>query len=395
MKSSRSIVKQHFAEILTAPDKIWYGAGKHAQAKPICPHMAEEMRYPRGAGDVCYAEAATAFRMTGDDPGMGVQTPMDVPQDLITANRQAFVDGLRLAAPDDVMAAYLVEKLAEEKFEPSDARVTEKLYNQIVSDFPRITAQAARNVCPRRVSLAHDVRQDFDDQAAGDVFKPRHDRKNLSQADILRTYQTFHKHPAFYLALQLWQTHVKGYFQEMEDTIVSHLVPAYQLAMGDSAAEPSEMTERFPLHHVVHFSANSVDLPQQLIFYGAAATAQAELNSENAQGDTKPTIADMLEGFHKMQPAGFFRRSYESQWGERKIMCPFGATAVRWLSLDLGGEGLPQDSAIAQCAKKIESTMADNEHLQNMAKAVQKAMQVVMDESDPQFQTKPACPHAR
>ncbi len=380
MIKSRDIIRQQFAKIIAAPESLWYETAKHAKSTPVCPHMSAEMRYPRGAGDSCYSSAATAFRLTGDDPGLSAKTPMDVPQDLITANRQTFVEGLKIAAPDDVMAQFLAAKIDEYVAAPYVYGTSERLYSRLTLEFPRISEKPARNVCPRRVSLEHDIREAFDDPRADDVFKPRHDRKNLSQADLLRTYKTFQKHPELLMGIQLWQGFVKNYFSEMEGFIAGHVMKDYDLVEGDLDYNSNKITDRFPLHHVAHFSANSVDLPQQLIFYGAAVTAQ----KQSQEIDAMPSDEDMAAGISKMQPAGFFRRSYESDWGERKIMCPFGATAVRWLTRDLCGNGLPQDSVIAQCVAKVSDALAspENKELQNMAAAVQKAMGVILNESD-------------
>lgn len=373
-KQARDIINQVFAQINESGERFY---PRHTDAAG-CPH-ADKMRYPRGAGDKCYEDTATAFRLTGDDPGQSVSDPVNVPQEIITANRKAFNDGLLQAFPDNAMRDYFRICLQEENF-PTEPDTHYSFKRQIIArDLPAIRAdEMGKGESGRCLSLAHDIRNSFGGRA-DDVFRPRHDRRNLTKASTLHAYGFLRENPALYLAFELWQRYLINYCDILEDKIYNAVLPPHIAAESDVRVDVSD---RFPLHHLVAFTRASAGVPQQVLFYSSAVLG----NNAMTNGIENPDAARMTEGLEKMRAAGFFRRSFDSAWGNRKIICPFGNTAIRWLTMDMGAQGNPDDALIAQCLDRVTSEMPYNDHLQRAAGYVSGAMDDVISRGDYQVE---------
>lgn len=345
------------------------------------------LHVPRAPGELAYNRFPSSFAATGADPGGDPRDiAVNVPQELIGVARKSFLDGLALAFPDDAMKALFATRTAAAgPYTPSGH------YTALVDDMetlPRILPRPSRYTDPRH---ANRITAEFDMQvrhmADDTLFTPRHDRRQLSNADLVRTYNSMYTHPESFVALRLWQTDLEIYADKLWAKMVS-LSDAYPHKRGKDLDDA--VKKKFPFAGMVNFGRVNFHNVSAQLFFIAAASAHADPGQA-------PTAADFVRGIQDAQVAGVFRRKYETPFGTRSAICPMGATAVRWLAMDLGQGGGAGDSVIGRYLAKARRDMAHAPELQMIRDTVRRELRTIIDGSDKGaiIEAKARCPFHR
>lgn len=367
-------------------------------SRAACPHQT--MHYPKAPGDKVYSGIAevTATRIMGVDPGFPQKHPQDVPQAMINANIKSFADGLRLAYPDAAVRGYFIESLGKPAFynlcDSGMDMIAENMLDMLprILDKPPMTGKR-----DFRISLEHDIRHAIDGSET--VLDPRSDRKNLSDKDLLETYSFIAAHPEHWAGFCLWQNIIETYSEDMNRLMMQYYKPHQTPERMNSFPDhESELVDFLPLAHTVHFTRDSIGVPTIPLFFIAAA------KSLTPHHNARPGAEDYCQSITQAQRAGIFRRSFDSAFGQRLVVCPFSNAGVKWLKLDLADQTNAKDSAIMRCIQKIHDEKEGSAKLRRLCTAIEEVMEKMMIHSSPDrihelekqdaATARPSCPYA-
>ncbi len=338
------IVQDVFASLLALGDE-----GLFYKPDPARPALPPHLQYPAGPGGRCYSrmQHVTSTRITGVDGGFITNPPLDVPQDVITAYRQAFMDGLRLFMPVQAANAYLSQRLEQPCFARyNQPRKVGDRVRDLTELLPRIVPQPASGRPVIRKSLEHDIRYDFDQAGMFDI---RHDRRNMARHDLVRLYDYSSRRPELLAALFLWQNCMTDYNSELRNICCKHFanVSYDDVRKKGLYFDFNQTIERiFPIYFAIDFTANSTEAPTFPLFLGGAIAAM----TGNDDAIPAQTFKDAIMAARQ---AGVFRRAFDTTFGPRKVTCPFSHIGMQMMTSHLDGMDKADDMAIARCYKKI------------------------------------------
>ncbi len=275
---------------------------------------------------------------------------MDVPQALITAYRQAFIEGLHQAFPEGALREHFKTTLTRPPFADENQYFPYDLGHIAVNQLPRILQDQPPTAADSlQRSLEHDIRRYM--RPEDSVLDRRSDRKSLTNHDLLCTYRLFQQAPEIFAGFYLWQHTLRTYAQELSGLIYGRFYQTHDIRGMTGDEVQDKLLSVFPLQHAVTFTRNNIEVMTVPLFFTAATLAQAQ----NRQGErlAAPRADDFIDGAANAFKAGIFRRRFDTPFGERRVMCPFAPFGVDWLALDLGENGVPEDAALLQCIRTI------------------------------------------
>ena len=366
-----------FKTLVATRNDQWYQAPDFPTEEEL--PLGDRLRWPRAIGDKCYGEDATAFRLTGADPVFPNPRPLDVPQKLIDAFRETFSEGLRTAFPDDKVKDYLQAYLAEECFDGYKGPIHDHYYAGIMRQFPRILKEPPQETSRRLgESLELDVNRSDEADQEGLLHTTRTDRHSLTNADLLRTYRTLQKHPELAIAIHMWQSAIEEYADalrymlddEYYEQIKDEIITGY---LGEK-----NILDYFPIINTIHFVAQNIDVATIPLFYISSAVANAQGDKASMKADHDICPEDFREGTAKALKRGIFLRRFESDYGERQIVCPFGPFGLRWLNMQLDNG----ETAIEAFLNKINDEKGFNPALDTMLEAAKHSFTELLARSD-------------
>jgi hypothetical protein len=94
---------------------------------------------------------------------------------------------------------------------------------------------------------------------------------------------------------------------------------------------------------------------------------------------------DIIDGIRLARTNGAFRREFSVNMGDehdatRRVVCPFGFHAVKWLGQDLGHRNNPKDAALVRCYQKVLAEKDSNPHIRAMCDSIRRGMAAVINE---------------
>lgn len=354
----------------------YYPADKFAKA--ACPHSSQ-LRYPRAPGDKSYLGGeVTAFRHTGEDPGFQRAKGEDVPQDLIHAFREGFTDALDLFMPEHSVRSFALEKLQKRAFSNihrGEEGIKRERKDALLNHLPRITETAPEKAdFSLRISFEFDVRRQVKPEA--NMLDIRHDRKNLTNYDLLRTYRYVTHSPELWVAINLWQNLIEQYTDQILDLGLQHL----RKLKTDEKYLNVIADEHFPVFHTISFTNNSLNMLNFPLFFTASILAKS---GHNLSGQAAlPNFTTINAGIIAAQQAGIFRRKFDTPDGERKVICPFGFKATKLLKLDLGETQSVEETLLAFCLKKVIEERYSNLVVKDHCDAASEAALKMLETTD-------------
>ena len=136
----------------------------------------------------------------------------------------------------------------------------------------------------------------------------------------------------------------------------------------------------FPIANTIHFVARNIDVGTIPLFYISAAVANA--NANDNKRDMKPSDnvcpEDFREGTAKALKRGIFLRRFETEYGERQIVCPFGPFGLRWLNMEMDNG----ETAIEACLSTINSQKGMNPKVDALLEAAKHSFTELLARSD-------------
>lgn len=359
------------------PDQFFYMPEKFAHLKHLQTHT---LILPKGPGAEVYSTRATARRVTGSDAGFPFRSgldpfhedfeePEDVPQELISAFRGAFQDGLKLFYPDHLVLDSVREGLEQPAYD-GHINASAEIRSSMLARLPRISSlpykSANTDNSQIRSSLEHEMRRSFNDAQGLDMLESRHDRAHLTPAILHTTYSFYEQNPEAWAALNLIQLHLLDSFKDV-----------YSEHRELSRTQGQGVIQSFrdlPGNFILSFINNSIAIENIPLFFGAAAVS----NAHNSNQDVTPEL--ISDSIHKANQAGIFRIAFNTRFGDtKKVICPFASTGVRWFTM----ENAQGETLVSHALQKIFEERGRNEKLDQVCDSISGAIRTLLDESDP------------
>jgi hypothetical protein len=349
------VVQKAFKNLLTMQDRYFYTESpRHEETECYKP--------PVGPGAACYKDDVSSFRIMGGDPGFPQARARDVPDHVVTNYKKSLLQGIEMVFPAKAVDAYLNDHLAEPDFGRGHVS-TDRFY---LHDFPRILPEPPQGKIdnPFRFSLEHDIRREFNDSGLHEI---RHDRKNFTNKDLYDFYHYSNKKPEVIASFLFWQEHMANYCSELRFMIAEH-------CGLNPGTDKDEINKRFPVNHLVQLFESSVimsNIPQYLGAYVLAS----------GKGD-KIESGDFSAGISSAMKAGVFRRKYQTEFGERQIVCPFATSVSKFLVGFMESANGKNETTIYKCYAKILSERQFPK-ISSICAQVREIIQSTLAESDP------------
>lgn len=366
-----------FKTLVATRNDQWYQAPDFPTEEEL--PLGDRLRWPRAIGDKCYGEDATAFRLTGADPVFPNPRPLDVPQPLINAFRETFSEGLRAAFPDDKIKDYLQAYLAEDCFAGDNGPIHDHYYASIMRQFPRILKEAPQETSRRLgESLEFDINRAAQADHEGLLQSARTDRQNLTNADLLRTYRTLQKHPELAIAVYIWQSAIEEYADALRFMLDDEYYEQVKDEIITGYLGEKNILDYFPIVNTVHFVAQNIDVATIPLFYISSAVANAADNKRDMKPSDNVCPEDFREGTAKALKRGIFLRRFDTEYGERQIVCPFGPFGLRWLNMEMDNG----ETAIEACLSTINNQKGVNPKVDALLEAAKHSFTELLARSD-------------
>lgn len=389
-EKQNDMIAAHVRRLFEKPEQFRYPEKKFAHLKHL---ETENFTLPKGPGDKVYGEGLhlTARRITGADQGFPFsysskdsneyrQTrPIDVPQDIIKAYRTSFQDGLELYLPDNVLNQYLKIALTAPAFSNNRNNTADFATEGIKMRMPRLTTiphKSTRSEGSTRSSLEHELRNSFNPAVhdTSTTLQRRHDRKHLDQMALYNTYKFYKQNPELWAAMVMIQDAIQSFASDIQTEIAQQKI---QHASTDNAID---LILNGPCTFALDFTYLSIGLESLPLFFGAAALTYAEQQNKASNGVIAP--GHIINGIIEAQKAGIFRIKYDTPFGERATICPFGSTGVRWFTMDTAGQGDPKDALIVKALAKIYEERGSNMILDKFCERISNTFESILRESD-------------
>ena len=372
-----SILSQIFNRLVENRLAYWYDAPDFPSQDDM--PIDDAVRWPRAKGDKCYADEVTAFRLLGADPVFPRSDTSDVPQPLIDAFRASFMEGLREAFPDHAVKDYIEASLTEDSFSLQSHGIHEHFYGHILRQFPRILKSAPQKT-ERKLgeSLEHDVRRGKRADKHDITSAARTDRKHLTNADLLRTYKTLQAHPEIAVAFLYWQDIIEEYASALGYMLQDEHLGAGKAEGAGNGNVPWNILDYFPIYNVVRFVGRNIDVATIPVFFIAGAVAQMGKRDMGSATHNTPSPEDYKDGATQIIKRGVFLRRFDTEYGERQVVCPFGPFGARWLNMELTSG----QTAIEACIEKITLEEELNPRITALMDAARRAFTELLERSD-------------